>query len=62
MKRYEAVFFDFDGTLVYAEPEPFEQFLTLCRQVSLTARIFSRLLSLLIAACTSWWKGVGSRE
>jgi putative hydrolase of the HAD superfamily len=35
MKRYEAVFFDFDGTLVYAEPEPFEQFLTLCRQVGL---------------------------
>lgn len=35
MKRFEAIFFDFDGTLVHAEPEPFEQFLTLCRQVGL---------------------------
>lgn len=36
MKRYEAIFFDFDGTLIHLEPEPFERFLTLCRQVGLT--------------------------
>ncbi|MFQ6057981.1 MAG: HAD family hydrolase [Anaerolineae bacterium] len=36
MKRYKAVFFDFDGTLAYAEPEFFARFLSFCQEVGLT--------------------------